>query len=114
MDRLGNLGLLLIGVGLCIWGFNAKEKPQKIEVPKPDYQIIQLGDMARNQFLIDKVNGRIWERICYGKSTGADCDGEIMWEEMFIENLSPPGSPPALVHSYVKQFQADKAASEHK
>ena len=49
-----------------------------------DYQLIQLGDFRRDQFLIDKNTGRVWNKVCSGDVKGADCDGELMFEEMAV------------------------------
>lgn len=52
------------------------------------FQLVQLSDMRRDQFLIDTESGRIWESVCSGKATGADCDGVMLWREMLVEGLN--------------------------
>lgn len=38
------------------------------------FQIIQLGTMRRDQFLLDTQTGKVWQPTCLHGSTGADCE----------------------------------------
>jgi len=45
------------------------------------YQLIQLSDMRRDQFLLDTQTGKIWSRTC-AVSTDADCSISYWSEEL--------------------------------
>lgn len=57
------------------------------------FQLIQLGEYRRDQFLIDTETGRIWNSICVvtgspdPKKASSECQGTLAWEEMYVENL---------------------------
>lgn len=53
-----------------------------------EYQLVQLSDFRRDQYLIDKKTGRTWVNICMGEVKGADCDGEILWQEKLAVGLN--------------------------
>ena len=53
-----------------------------------DYQLIQLGDFRRDQFLIDKKTGRTWIAVCVGESKGSDCEGDLVWQERVAVGLN--------------------------
>lgn len=97
-----SIGILMIGISCLLWS------------GKHEFQMEQLGDMARNQFLIDKTSGRVWQKACDGKSNGlGDCDGVMIWEEMYVADLTPPESRPALVYDYfVKQREEENKSKK--
>ena len=103
---LGGLGLLLLGAAALLAAVSSsglltkKEAPQT-QTPRPDvapappehaFEIVQLGTFRRDQFLIDKKTGRVWEKICVGKVAGADCDGIDIWDEMYVSEVTPGDS----------------------
>lgn len=96
-------GILMIGISCLVWTST-----------RHDFQLIQLGDMVRNQFLLDKETGRVWLKVCDGETKGlADCDGVLIWQEMYVSDLTPPESNPALIYDYiVKQRDEEKQKKE--
>jgi hypothetical protein len=95
-----NISILTIVISCLLWTSFARH----------DFQLIQLGEMARNQFLLDKVSGRVWQKVCDGESKSiGECDGVLIWEEMFVTDLTASDSRPALVYNYiVEQREAVK------
>ena len=86
-----SVGILMIGISCLVWSST-----------RHDFQLTQLGDMARNQFLLDKVTGRVWQKVCDGENKGVgECDGILVWEEMYVSDLTPPESRPALIYDYI-------------
>jgi hypothetical protein len=61
-----------------------------------DFQLVQLGQMRRDQFLIDRRTGRIWVSVCSGKNNGPDCMGMMIWDEMYVRDFTPNDSPVAI------------------
>ncbi len=61
----------------------------------PDFELVQLGTFRRDQFLIDRRSGRVWQSVCTGKSSGPDCNGLMIWHEMSVAGLTPPDSEAA-------------------
>ncbi len=53
-----------------------------------DYRLVQLGQMRRDQFLIDQKTGRIWSSVCDGESKGPDCNGAMIWQEQPVIGLN--------------------------
>ena len=98
-----SVGILMIGVSCLVWVST-----------KHDFQLIQLGEMARNQFLLDGETGRVWQKVCDGENKGVgECDGILVWEEMYVSDLTPPDSRPALIYDYiVKQRDEEKKKKE--
>jgi hypothetical protein len=88
--------------GFVVYHFSSGNKPQVIETSQSDFQIVQLGQMRRDQFLIDRRTGRVWTNVCSGKVSGADCNGMMVWEEMYVDNVTPTDSPTAA--AYRAQF----------
>jgi hypothetical protein len=63
-----------------------------------EFQLIQLGEMRRDQFLLDKKTGRVWIKVCTGQVVGPDCKGQLVWQGMQVEGL-PSASNPASIFS---------------
>jgi len=86
--------LLLLSLAICAFSYsyflkiNANIEYQNKIAEKHEYQLVQLGEMRRDQYLLDKKTGRNWISICTGKSNGPDCDGSIVWEERLIVGLN--------------------------
>ncbi len=85
-------GVLLLGIAALIAALRI-QGPQRLTEGRPSprvddakgdssFQLIQLGTMRRDQFLLDRNSGRVWHLVCAGKVEGADCKGAIQWEEV--------------------------------
>jgi len=48
--------------------------------------------MRRDQFLVDQKTGRIWQSACMGNVSGADCTGMVIWQEMYVDGITPSDS----------------------
>lgn len=50
------------------------------------FQLVQLGTMRRDQFLIDSKSGHVWVHVCAGKTQrdGVSCDPEYWQREDVI------------------------------
>ncbi len=96
-------GILMVGVSCLMWSST-----------RHNFQLIQLGEMARNQFLLDRETGRVWQKVCDGENKGVgECDGILVWDEMYVSDLTPPDSRPALIYDYVvKQREEEKREKE--
>ena len=101
--KLAGFGLLLVGASAFIaasgyFASIANSSPKKAPVVpsqlsvKHDFQLVQMGDFRRDQFLVDKETGRIWQRVCSGEVAGADCKGLLMWDEMYVDGVTPGDS----------------------
>ena len=58
---------------IAIFSFQAWSKSKSVvkgEVGR--FKIIQLGNLRRDQFLLDTEAGKIWRSVCIGKG-GPDC-----------------------------------------
>lgn len=53
------------------------------------YQIMQLNDMARSQYLIDTHTGKIWNRQC-GSSKNGECSYNV-WAAEDVEGITLSG-----------------------
>ncbi len=86
----GIAALIVAGsfAGFVVYHFSPGNKDQLIETPQSDSQLIQLGQFRRDQFLVDRRNGRVWTLICFGKVSGPDCDGMQLWQEMYVDNAT--------------------------
>lgn len=85
------LAAILIAVGVCLMGLSHFLRAQHAtSSSKHDYQMVQLGDMRRDQFLIDKETGRIWVKTCITSDTkpSIDCDGATMWVEQNVVGIN--------------------------
>ena len=75
--------------------------------PTPSFHVAQL---QRDQFfLVDSRSGRVWERVCSGKTKGADCDGLLIWNEMYVSGVTPPESAATRVFAYQHTTQQPQA-----
>ena len=73
------------------------ETKAPILVPEHAFELVQLGQFRRDQFLVDKKTRRVWERSCTGKVSGPDCDGLNTWDEMYVSEITPEDSLAAKV-----------------
>ena len=110
--KLAGFGLLLLGVAAIIaaGGFfiEVANSTHEIQTSRPsatqdsiehDFQLVQLGDFRRDQFLVDKSTGRVWQSICSGPTSGPDCNGMLIWDEMYVGGgVTPSDSGAALAY----------------
>jgi hypothetical protein len=88
---LTSFSFFLIAVSFCLFGYSYYIKTDKyiknayVLNQEHDYQIIQLGQMRADQFLIDKKTGCVWTAVCRGEVKGSQCHGEIIWQKMWVE-----------------------------
>ena len=102
---LGSLGIFMAGLaalivagsvaGFVVYYFSPANKAPVNETPQSDFQVVQLGQFRRDQFLLDRRSGRIWTAVCSGKASGADCEGMLIWAEMYVDNVTPSDSAAA-------------------
>lgn len=53
------------------------------------FQLIQLSEYRRDQYMIDTATGRVWEPVCSGTLNASSiCEGTVRFREVAIENLS--------------------------
>jgi hypothetical protein len=107
--KLAGTGLLLLGLAGLLAAASmflrvVAESEQQTRAypteasPKHDFQLIQLGQFRRDQFLVDKASGRVWQSVCSGNVNGADCDGMLIWDEMYVDGITPSSSTAAVVY----------------
>jgi hypothetical protein len=51
------------------------------------FQLIQLSDARRDQYLLDTETGRVWQRTCVRGLNGADC-GLPAWRYDLVEGIN--------------------------
>jgi hypothetical protein len=114
--KLSGLGLLLIGFSALIasvsFFLHAADAGRRTapsvpppKVAKHDFQLTQLGEFRRDQFLVDKSTGRVWQSVCTGDVSGPDCKGMLIWDEMYVDGVTPSDSATAIVY---RQFLSRK------
>jgi len=109
--NLGSAGILLAGIAAVILASafvvrtlrsppGPAQLPQLAEQTQPhenhEFQLIQLGEMRRDQFLLDKSTGRVWSEVCNGQVSGPDCNGQLFWQEMKVEGVAPASGPTSI------------------
>jgi hypothetical protein len=69
---------------------------------------VQLGQFRRDQFLVDRETGRVWSNVCLSKAQtpSPNCDGLMIWEEMYVSGVTPPDSPATT--AFQAQLQSSK------
>ena len=98
VGKLGSLGIFLLGVaaiGAAItFTLKVSRPPAPVASPTQEhnFELVQLGDFRRDQFLFDRKTGRIWQSICSGDTSGPDCNGLLIWKEMFVAGVTPVDS----------------------
>jgi hypothetical protein len=70
----------------------AVSSPESHATPGIGFSLVQLGALRRDQFLVDQRTGRIWQSSCMGNMSGADCSGMIVWQEMYVDGITPDDS----------------------
>lgn len=69
-------GILLLGVAALIAAIRFAIPPTG------SFQLLQLGEYRRDQYLLDTQTGKVWVSVCWGTVSGADCSGSLVWEEV--------------------------------
>ena len=98
--KLSGHGVLLLGVAgliaaiaMLLFVLAAAGEPLvKVEAAPPTkhgFQLVQLGEFRRDQFLLDTDSGRVWESVCSGNIKDGDCDGMMVWSEMCVAGVVP-------------------------
>ena len=101
--KFAGFGILVIGLAALLFASaffirvaneaHATPPASTTETATPhDFQLTQLGTFRRDQFLVDKNTGRIWQTICVGKVNGPDCNGMLIWDEMYVSQVTPMDS----------------------
>lgn len=82
-----------------------KEVP--LEKDEHSYELVQLGSLRSDQFLVDKKTGRIWKNVCaYSSSKDtSDCDYSY-WREEDIVGIN--GMTYNKVSEYVETIKSGK------
>lgn len=102
---LKNISILAIGISYFLWAWSERY----------DFQLIQLGEMNRSQFLLDKKTGRVWQHVCDGEVDKiGGCDGIMVWSEMYISDWTPPDSRPALIYNYLLERREEIKSAKAK
>lgn len=54
------------------------------------YQLIQLSNMRRDQYMLDTHTGKIWSKVCLvGAGSNGECD-KTAWLADSVENVTAP------------------------
>lgn len=80
--------VLLVSVAGCAKLDGSIRNSAQTEVGR--YQLLQLGSMRRDQFLLDTATGKLWSSVCgYKKkgSDGPDCEYSL-WEPQDIIDIN--------------------------
>lgn len=58
------------------------------------YQLLQMGSMRRDQFLLDSQDGKVWQKVCAYSSNNAigNCDIEAFEEVTIIRTVADEDS----------------------
>jgi len=101
------------GVGLLAVGAAALLAANRVRTPtrpdpsalgsrpalaRHDFVLTQLGSMRRDQFLLDRTTGRVWQSVCDGEVNGPDCKGSTVFEEVYVSDVTPDSSVAAKLH----------------
>lgn len=70
-----------------LWAATVFAKGKVAESPGGRFQLVQLGEMRRDQFLLDAETGRIWRASCIQRGSGTDCL-EYAWVPEAIVDLN--------------------------
>jgi|SRR6185312_17200174 len=121
--NLGGVGILLVGISAIVLacaflirtlhGPAAPARFQRSADQAPfhenhEFQLIQLGEMRRDQFLLDKKTGRVWTEVCTGQVAGPDCKGQLVWQGMQVEGLPSASTPASIFSGLPTQPQTSK------
>lgn len=106
IGTLGGVGVLLLGLASIVFAVSFASRspelappptlsntPLVASVPGPGFKLLQLGTFRRDQFLVDQATGRMWQEVCMGKAVGPDCNGTLVWQEVYVDGITPKDSP---------------------
>jgi hypothetical protein len=77
---------IVISILVTLVACNKKE-PTEPQPSSDRFQLVQLGSMRRDQFLLDKQTGTIWQNTCLYGNNGPDCDFGA-WMKQDVEELT--------------------------
>lgn len=66
------------------------EDTKPVEQNTNRFELVQLGSMRRDQFLLDKQTGQIWRPTCMAGAKGADCD-YAAWMKQDVQDVNASG-----------------------
>lgn len=62
------------------------------------FQLIQLSDFRRDQYLLDTETGHMWQPVCSKDEANGVCNGYMYFTEVLVEGVNftvPQPAPPA-------------------
>lgn len=65
----------------------ADDKPRNAKTEGGRFQIIQLSQFSRDQFMIDTATGRIWQNVCVKAGKNNECR-LTWWAANMVEDIS--------------------------
>lgn len=119
----GGVGILLVGIAAIVFACSfiirtlhgpiapphfSRSAEQNQFHENHEFELIQLGEMRRDQFLLDKKTGRIWTEVCTGKVSGPDCNGQLNWQEMQVDGLPSTSESASIFSDLPTQPQTSK------
>lgn len=123
-ELLGTLGVFFIGLAsmlfaatyahLIPWHQNRVHPWETAPKVEHSFELVQLGQFRRDQFLYDKRTGRVWQSSCVGKVNGPDCGGMMVWDEMYVDGVTPQDSPLSFLYNFYNQQQAKSEGKNRK
>ena len=98
-SKLIGLGIFLLGLAGLIAALAmllhvaspAGKAQGQLQAPteaKLGFEIVQLGEFRRDQFLVDRDSGGVWNRVCSGNVKDGECNGALIWEQMCVDGKS--------------------------
>lgn len=119
MGILGGIGMLLLGLSALLFAVSfasrplapkttppSTPRPENVSSAGPGFELVQLGSFRRDQFLVDQKSGRIWQSSCLGNVSGADCSGLLIWQEMYVDGITPSDSNAATAFNETLRSQS--------
>lgn len=85
--------IVIILLAIIAWHIAKPEKP----AAKHDYTILQISDMRRDQFVIDKRTGRVWTVVCWDNKQskdGVSCDERVLQPIRYAPDSVMPDQMP--------------------
>lgn len=97
---------------LIIVSFGCSKKEESITTAQPStppnrFELVQLGSMRRDQYLLDKQTGQIWTVTCMSSSSksGPECD-YTAWMKADVEGITIDREA---IYSWTKAIEEKKA-----